>query len=79
MLPSAAALLGISTLLLAGGGPAVAPPAQGGPWHQLGAAVTSRPGTLGHFFRSARSPASLAVVARSSSARPRRLTWVTYC
>ena len=57
----------------------VAPPPQGGPWHQLGAAVTSKPGKLAHFFRSATSPKALAVVARSSSEKPIRMTWFTYC
>ena len=73
MLSSAAAAFGISAVL------AVSPPAKGGPWHQLGTAVTSKPGKLAHFFRSATSPRSLAVVATSSSARPIRMTWFTYC
>jgi hypothetical protein len=57
----------------------VAPPATGGPWRQLGAAVTSKPGKLAHFFRTATSPAAIAVVASSSSARPIRMTWFVYC
>lgn len=76
MLGPAAAL---SALLLAGGAATVAPPPSSGPWRQLGAAVTSRPGKLAHFFRSAQSPKGLAVVAVSSSARPIRLTWFSYC
>ena len=73
------AAIGISALLLAGSAATVAPPGSGGPWRQLGAAVTSRPGTLAHFFRSARSPGGLAVVAISSSAKPIHLTWFSYC
>jgi hypothetical protein len=79
VLSPAAAALGLSALLLAGGPTTVAPPAAGGPWRQLGAAVTSRPGRLAHFFRIATSPTGLAVVARSSSSKPIRMTWFTYC
>jgi len=57
----------------------VSPPTTGGPWHQLGGAATSRPGKLAHFFRSATDPTALAVVAASSSSKPIRLTWFTYC
>ena len=57
----------------------VAPPPSPGPWKQVGAAVTSRPGKLAHFFRSAIQPTSVAVVAASSSAKPIRLTWFGYC
>ena len=57
----------------------VAPPPKGGPWHQVGAAVTSKPGKLAHFDRSPRSPGTLGIVARSSSAKPIRMTWFTYC
>jgi hypothetical protein len=58
---------------------AVAPPPAPGPWKQVGAAVTSKPGKLAHFFRTAMQPTSLAVVASSSSAKPIRLTWFDYC
>jgi hypothetical protein len=71
MLASAAAALALSA--------AVAPPAGGGPWRQLGAAVTSKPARHGHFFRSATSPRALAIVATSSSAKPIRMTWFSYC
>ncbi len=54
-------------------------PSAPGPWHQLGAGVRSKPGKQLHFFRTATSPKSLAVVAASSSARPTRLHWWTYC
>jgi hypothetical protein len=64
----------ISALVLA-----VAPPPSGGPWKQVGAAVTSKPGKLAHYFRSAMQPTALAVVARSSAAKPIRLTWFGYC
>jgi hypothetical protein len=58
---------------------AVSPPPSGGPWHQLGAAVKSKPGKQVHFFRTATSPKSLAVVVRSSTARPIKVYWWTYC
>jgi hypothetical protein len=73
MVLATAAALGASALL------AIAPPPKPGPWHQIGAAVTSKPGKLAHFFRTAQNPTMLAVVARSSSAKPIRLTWFTYC
>ena len=57
----------------------VSPPVTGGRWHQLGATTTSRPGKLAYFFRSATDPKALAVVAASSSAKPIRMTWFTYC
>ncbi len=76
---STAVALTISTALLAGGAPRVAPPPQPGPWRQLGPPVTSRPGKLAHFFRIAKTPTALAVVAVSSSAKPIRLTWFSYC
>jgi len=58
---------------------AVVPPPASGPWKQVGAAVTSKPGKLAHYFRAAMQPTALAVVARSSSAKPIRLTWFDYC
>ncbi len=58
---------------------AIAPPSQPGAWRQLGAAPSSKPGALLHFFRQLQSPQALAVVAVSSSARPIRLTWWNYC
>jgi hypothetical protein len=66
------------TLLLALALAVPAPPAPG-QWHQLGAAVKSRPGKQIHFFRTATSPKSLGVVVRSSSSRPIRVYWWTYC
>jgi hypothetical protein len=56
-----------------------APPPQPGPWHQLGAAAVTRPDKQVHFFRTALGPTALGVVARSSSARPIRVSWWTYC
>jgi hypothetical protein len=79
VLSPAVAALGISALLLASGPRTVGPPAKGGPWRQIGVAVTSRPGKLAHFFRSVTSPTALAVVARSSSVKPIRMTWFSYC
>jgi hypothetical protein len=50
-----------------------------GPWHPVGAAVSSKPGKQLHFFRTALNPKTLGVVARSSSAKPIRLRWWSYC
>ena len=58
---------------------AVTPPPAAGAWQQVGAAVTSKPGKLAHYFRAAMQPTGLAVVASSGSARPIRLTWFDYC
>ena len=58
---------------------AAAPPPSPGPWHQLGAAVSSRPGKQLHFFRDAEGPKALGVVARSRSSSPIRVSWWTYC
>jgi hypothetical protein len=55
------------------------PPPDSGPWRQLGTTVTSRPGKLAHFFRSATEPTALGVVANSSSRKPIRLSWFAYC
>jgi hypothetical protein len=62
-------------------GPAstVAPPPAPGAWRQLGAAVTSRPGKGLHFFRTALSPQGLGIVVRSSSNRPIRGSWSSWC
>jgi hypothetical protein len=59
--------------------PSVPPPQQPGPWRQTGVTVTSKTGKVGHFFRLVKSPTALAVVARSTSSRPIRLTWFSYC
>jgi hypothetical protein len=55
------------------------PPAAAGPWHQLGAAVTSRSGKALHFYRTSQSPHALSVVVTSGSSRPVRLFWWSYC
>lgn len=78
MIPPAFAVAAVSAVLLAGGATRVDPP-KGGPWRQLGKAVTSRPGKLAHFFRTAQSPEALAVVATSGSPKPIHLTWFSYC
>ena len=57
----------------------VAPPSDPGPWHQLGKTVTSRPNKVAHFYRLAQQPTAIGVVATSSSAKPIRLTWFSYC
>jgi hypothetical protein len=64
----------LSTLALA-----LAPPPSPGAWQQVGAAVTSKPGKLAHYFRAAPQPTALAVVASSTSAKPIRMTWFGYC
>lgn len=58
---------------------AVPAPSAPGQWHQLGAPVQSKPGKQVHFFRTATSPKNLAVVVTSSTARPIRVYWWTYC
>ena len=60
-------------------GTTVSPPPQAGAWKQVGAALTSRPGKALHFFRTPQDPKAIGIVARSSSARPIRLTWSIYC
>jgi hypothetical protein len=64
---------------LAYGGASIAPPSDPGPWRQLGSTVTSRPGKVAHFYRLAPQPTALGVVASSSSSKPIRLTWFSYC
>ena len=73
-----AAITGSAVLALA---PAsiVAPPPAPGAWHQLGAAVTSRPGKGLHFFRTALSPQGLGIVLTSSSNRPIHGVWSSWC
>lgn len=69
----------LAAVALAHGGASIAPPSDPGPWRQLGATVTSRPGKLAHFYRLAPLASALGVVATSSSSRPIRLTWFSYC
>jgi hypothetical protein len=70
----------VAVVVAAAAGVTVPPPAQPGAWHQVGPAVTSsRPGKAIHFVRSPQSPAAIGVVARSSSAKPIRVTWFSYC
>jgi hypothetical protein len=73
-----AAITGSAVLALA---PAsiVAPPPAPGAWHQLGAAVTSRPGRGLHFFRTAISPQGLGIVVTSSSKKPIHGSWSSWC
>jgi hypothetical protein len=73
-------LAGIAgTAVLALAAPAVAPPPAPGAWHQLGAAMTSRPGKQLRFYRTAQNPKAVGVVVRSSSARTITLSWSSYC
>ncbi len=73
-----AVIIGWAALALA---PAstVAPPPAPGAWHQLGAAMTSRPGKGLHFFRTAMSPQGLGIVVTSSSNRPIHGFWYSWC
>jgi hypothetical protein len=73
-----AAISGSATLALA---PAftVQPPPAPGAWHQLGAAVTSRPGKSLQFFRTAMSPQAIGIVVTSSSSRPIHGFWSSWC
>ena len=74
------AILTSAAALAAPGGLTVPPPPGLGPWRQLGPAVSSRAGKQMHFFRTATPyPAKLAVVAVSTSTRPIRLHWWSYC
>jgi hypothetical protein len=54
-------------------------PPDPGPWHQLGAAASSKPGKTVRLVRAAVSPIALGVVATSASARPIRLFWWSNC
>ena len=58
---------------------AVNPPPTSGPWKQVGAAVTSKPGKALHFYRIPQSPRGLGIVVTSTSSRPIRLKWQDYC
>lgn len=58
---------------------AFAPPPQPGPWKPVGALVASLPSRPLHFFRITTSPKALAIVVRSSSAKPIRVQWFSYC
>lgn len=60
-------------------GATVTPPSQPGPWRQLGAAVTSRPGKELHFYRPAQNPQTLGIVVASSSSRKIHVFWSSYC
>jgi len=71
--------IAVALLAVAIAGPAVAPPPAPGQWQRLGPVVNSRPGQGVHFFRTAVSPKSLGVVVTSSSARPIRVHWFSYC
>ena len=57
----------------------VAPPPTAGAWHRVGAAMTSRPGKGLHFFRTVMSPQGLGIVVVSSSDRPIRGSWSSWC
>jgi hypothetical protein len=73
-----AATTGTAALALASASTVPPPPAPGA-WHQLGAAVTSRPGKGLYFFRTAMSPQGLGIVVTSSSSRPIHGSWSTWC
>ena len=54
-------------------------PSAPGQWHQVGAALKSKPGKQIHFFRTATSPTNLGIVVTSTSTLPIRVYWWTYC
>jgi hypothetical protein len=74
-----AGAVGLSALALAPAPGGVAPPAMPGPWHQLGSAVTSRPGKAARVFHGAVAPQALGIVVTSPSRRPIRVFWSSYC
>ena len=57
----------------------MSPPSAPGPWRQVGAAVTSRPGKALHFYRTPKNPKAVGIAVRSTSSRPIRLFWASYC
>lgn len=71
-------LLAIALAAVASG-PAVSPPSAPGPWKQVGAAMTSKPGKALHFYRLPQNPKALGIVVTSASARTIRLSWENYC
>jgi hypothetical protein len=71
--------LGALALAQAPASGGVAPPSTPGPWHQLGSAVTSRPGKTVRLFRGAVAPQALGIVVTSPSQRPIRVFWSSYC
>jgi hypothetical protein len=73
-----AAVTGSAALALSSAS-TVAPPPAPGAWHQLGAAVTSRPGRGLHFFRTAMNPQGLGIVVTSSSNLPIHGVWSSWC
>jgi hypothetical protein len=72
-----AALTGSVVLALASA--TVPPPPAPGAWHRVGAAVTSRPGKGVQFFRTVTSPQGIGIVVTSSSNRPIRGVWSSWC
>jgi len=73
------AAVALSAVAFAYGGASIAPPNAPGSWRQLGPTLTSRVGKIAHFYRMATEPTALGVVASSSSGKPIRLTWFSYC
>src|SRR5215813_14768221 len=69
----------VTAAALAYGTAPIAPPSAPGAWQRLGSTVTSRPDKLAHFFRFAPQPTALGVGATSTSNKPIRLTWFSYC
>jgi hypothetical protein len=73
-----AAITGSAALAMAPASTVPPPPAPGA-WHQLGAAVASRPGKGTHFFRTALNPQAVGIVVTSSSNRPIHGSWSSWC
>ena len=76
---SVALIAGSAALIFGAAAATVPAPPAPGAWHQLGAAVTSRPGKGLHFFRTAISPQGLGIVVTSSSKRPIHGEWSSWC
>ncbi len=74
-----AAITGSAALAVAPMAGSVTPPSVPGPWHQLGSAVTSRPGKTVRLFRGAVAPQALGIVVTSPSPRPIHVFWSSYC
>jgi hypothetical protein len=68
-----------AALVLGPSSAALSPPSAPGPWRQVGAAVTSRPGKALHFYRTPQNPKAVGIVIKSASSRRIRLFWASYC
>jgi hypothetical protein len=74
---AAAVLAGLA--LVGASSTTVRPPPAAGPWKQVGAVVTSKPGKQLHFYRQMKDPQALAFVVVSSSLKRITVRWSSYC